>query len=420
MGRPKGSTNKPKPVNIIPEDTMDDSISPDRMADATRETIEMRVEPARAALPVVQQHTAVTPMGMLDRAVTSGASLEVIRGLMDLNDRWEAQQARKAFDRAMADAKAEIPTITKNRTVDFTSQRGRTNYRYEDMESVASAVGPALSKFGLSYRYRATSNVGEPVTVTCIISHRDGHFEELTLAAGRDDSGNKNSIQAISSTMTYLQRISLKAALGLAVSNDDDGQTSEEKPKDNGPPRRAEPPRDVTPPRREDPISTGPQPKPQAAKTEAKPSTAAPYKIPGTGETYESWARKYCDAIKAAPDVATIYGWVDMNSEPLGKLGKGAPETAANVRKATLDAMAALRKTKEPAKKASDMDDAAPVDPEQILGEIDRELAAVEVADDLQSVWDSACEPLMAKITFPMDQDAAQGIFRKHEARLSG
>jgi hypothetical protein len=64
------------------------------------------------------------------------------------------------------------------------------------------------------------------VTVTCIVSHRDGHFEENTLCAGRDESGNKNSIQSIGSTSTYLQRMTLKAALGLAVSSDDDGHAA--------------------------------------------------------------------------------------------------------------------------------------------------------------------------------------------------
>jgi hypothetical protein len=170
---------------------------------------------------------AVTPMEMLNRAVETGASLEMVEKLMTLQERWEKNQARKAFDNAIAAAKAEIPNITKNREVDFTSAKGRTNYRYEDLGEIARVVSPILARHGLSYRYRTTSVPNEPVTVTCIVSHRDGHFEENTLCAGRDDSGNKNSIQAIGSTSTYLQRMTLKAALGLAVSNDDDGKTAE-------------------------------------------------------------------------------------------------------------------------------------------------------------------------------------------------
>jgi hypothetical protein len=170
---------------------------------------------------------AVTPMEMLNRAVETGASLEMVEKLMTLQERWEKNQARKAFDNAIAAAKAEIPNITKNREVDFTSAKGRTNYRYEDLGEIARVVSPILARHGLSYRYRTTSVPNEPVTVTCIVSHRDGHFEENTLCAGRDDSGNKNSIQAIGSTSTYLQRMTLKAALGLAVSNDDDGKQAD-------------------------------------------------------------------------------------------------------------------------------------------------------------------------------------------------
>jgi hypothetical protein len=169
----------------------------------------------------------VTPMDMLNRAVQSGASLEMVAKLMDLQDRWKASQSLEAFNEAMAAAKAEIPTITKNREVDFTSAKGRTHYRYEDLGNIANTVQPILAKHGLSYRYRATSNVNEPVTVTCIVSHRAGHYEEITLTAGRDESGNKNSIQAVGSTITYLQRMTLKAALGLAVSNDDDGKKAD-------------------------------------------------------------------------------------------------------------------------------------------------------------------------------------------------
>lgn len=173
-----------------------------------------------------QALAAMTPMDMLNKAVSQGADIDVLEKLMSLQERWEANQARKAFDEAMASAKAEIPVIVKNRTVDFTSAKGRTHYRHEDLAEVARTVTPLLAKHGLSYRFRTSSAVNEPVVVTCIVSHRDGHFEENTLTAGRDDSGNKNNIQAVGSTLTYLQRMTLKAALGLAASDDDDGAAS--------------------------------------------------------------------------------------------------------------------------------------------------------------------------------------------------
>lgn len=180
-------------------------------------------------MPAVQQSGgAITPMEMVSRAVASGASIETLERLMALNERYQAQQAKAAFDEAMAAAKAEIPVIFKNRTVDFTSAKGRTNYRHEDLAGIARTVDPILTKHGLSYRFRTSSVPSEPVTVTCIVSHRAGHSEENTLSAGRDDTGNKNSIQQIGSTITYLQRYTLKAALGLSASTDDDGAKADE------------------------------------------------------------------------------------------------------------------------------------------------------------------------------------------------
>lgn len=174
--------------------------------------------------------SVLTPMDMLHKAVSQGADIVVLEKLMALQERWEANQARKAFDEAMSNAKAEIPTINKNRHVGFESRKAgaaKTDYRHEDLGEIAKTIDPILGKHGLSYRFKTTSEINQPISVTCKVSHRGGHFEENTLTAGRDETGNKNSIQAIGSTVTYLQRYTLKAALGLAASNDDDGSKSE-------------------------------------------------------------------------------------------------------------------------------------------------------------------------------------------------
>lgn len=172
---------------------------------------------------------ASNALTIVDRAIMQGSSVEVIEKLIALQERYDANMARKAFDNAMASAKSEIPVIDKNRLVDFTGKTGiRTNYRHEDLAGIARTVDPILARHGLSYRFRTSSLPNEPVTVTCIVSHRDGHSEENTLSAGRDESGNKNSIQAVGSTITYLQRYTLKAALGLAASADDDGRAVED------------------------------------------------------------------------------------------------------------------------------------------------------------------------------------------------
>ena len=66
--------------------------------------------------PLPQPVRAVTPMDMIDRALVSGAAPETLERLLALQERWEAGQARKAFDAAIAEAKAEIPIVAKNAT----------------------------------------------------------------------------------------------------------------------------------------------------------------------------------------------------------------------------------------------------------------------------------------------------------------
>lgn len=158
---------------------------------------------------------AMTPVDMLSLAVERGASIETLEKLMGLRERYEASQARKAFDEAVAEAKAGIQPVLKNR-------EGHNGKRYADFAAIAKAIDPIISQFGLSYRFRTTQT--DRINVTCVLSHKDGHSEETTLSGPADATGNKNAIQAIGSTLTYLQRYTLVQALGLAASDDDDGR----------------------------------------------------------------------------------------------------------------------------------------------------------------------------------------------------
>ena len=179
-------------------------------------------------LPVASAPTGNPLLEMISEAVRAGQSIDVIRELKNMAKELADDGARRAFEAAMSAAKSEIPTITKNRTVDFSSAKGRTHYAHEDLGGIAKVVDPILGKHGLSYRFETTTEAKQ-VKVVCIVSHREGHSVRNELSAGHDESGNKNSIQAVGSTITYLQRYTLKAALGLAASTDDDGAKSEQK-----------------------------------------------------------------------------------------------------------------------------------------------------------------------------------------------
>lgn len=154
---------------------------------------------------------ATAPLRLLETALERNADEQVLAQLIDLHERTRQGEARRAFEAALAAAKAEIPIIAKTQQ----ARLGRTSYRHEDLAEIARSVGPILARHGLSYRFRSQTS-GSEVTITCIISHRDGYREENSLSAAADTSGEKNPIQAIGSTLTYLQRMSARSTARLA------------------------------------------------------------------------------------------------------------------------------------------------------------------------------------------------------------
>ncbi len=157
-----------------------------------------------------------TPMQMVSMAVEKGMDVATIKGLMELQERWEANEAKKAFSEAMTAFKKTPLDIYKNKDVAY----GQTAYSHATLDNVSGLIGAALADHGLKHSW-STNQADGMVSVTCTISHRQGHSESVTLSAPPDDSGKKNSIQQIASTVTYLERYTLLAATGTAVKDQD-------------------------------------------------------------------------------------------------------------------------------------------------------------------------------------------------------
>jgi hypothetical protein len=162
-------------------------------------------------------------MRLIERA-TLDPSFDVAKlgKLLDVKERWEATEARKAFVVANADFRAEAPKLLKNRHVGYDLKTGgRTEYDHATLDSIAEALAPILGKHGLTYRWE-TGQADASIKVTCVLTHVLGHSEAVMLQAPPDQSGGKNSIQAVASTVSYLMRYTLLAITGLATSDQDD------------------------------------------------------------------------------------------------------------------------------------------------------------------------------------------------------
>lgn len=169
----------------------------------------------------IAERGELSPMALIQMAINRGATTEQLEKLIALQERVEANQARKAFVAALAAFKNNPPKILKNKLVEFL----QTKYRHATLDNVCILIDPALAEYGLSFRWETENLDKGLIRVTCILTHELGHSERTSLQALPDGTGSKNPVQAIGSTVTYLQRYTLLAATGIAVQNtDDDGR----------------------------------------------------------------------------------------------------------------------------------------------------------------------------------------------------
>jgi hypothetical protein len=161
----------------------------------------------------------LTPLQMIGNAMERGADIETIRELRALQKEWEADEAQKAYTRAMTQFRADCPQIIK-------TLKGH-NTTYAGLAETIDQIKNLMSANGLSHSWKVNSD-SEQISVTCCLRHVDGHSESTTMAGPPDKTGSKNSIQAIGSTVKYLQRYTLFSLLGLASQDkdDDDGRAA--------------------------------------------------------------------------------------------------------------------------------------------------------------------------------------------------
>ena len=166
------------------------------------------------------QTLPITPMQMISAAVESGKDLAYIEKLMDMERRWKADQAREAYYEALAEFKKVPVQVIKDK------QNKQYDSRYASIGNIVNTVNAAMAPFGLNARWDIDQTEG--IKVTCILSHTLGHSESVPMTGPPDESGKKNPLQQIKSTITYLKVSTFEAVTGVVSVDapDDDGNGS--------------------------------------------------------------------------------------------------------------------------------------------------------------------------------------------------
>ena len=151
---------------------------------------------------------------MMELAISSEGGVEKLEKIMDLQDRWEAKEAKKSFTLALSQFQQSCPIIEKKK-------KGH-NYMYATLPSIVAQIKKPLGDCGLSYRFEQNHLEAGLIKVTCVLSHVDGHSESTAMESLADGTGSKNQIQSIGSASSYLMRYTLIGSLGIATADSDD------------------------------------------------------------------------------------------------------------------------------------------------------------------------------------------------------
>lgn len=388
----------------------------------------------RRAPTNVQVPAPIDPVAIYQMAIEKG-DIQIVNSAYDFAMKVEANNAKKAYAAAIAACRPQLPVIIKNARVAYDAKQsnGKVDYAHETLAQISEQIDEILGEHGLSYRFKIEqtmpANSTMLVHVTCLVSHSMGHEEPTTLFAAIDIGAGKNHIQAIGSAVTYLQRYTLKAALGLsAAETDTDGRDvpDPQKPKPSVP-RASQ--------------SGGGGGSTASTSTSAPDRKPQPHKLaPVKNETFTSWSLRYIAAIKASDTLSELTAWDKANDVLLDEMynhkdGRAVYDEinrAFQNHKATL-----LSKGNPPQQRRDDPISSGPSQPAEkpaskwsppdhekdyesfLSWAADKLRSWIAEMGDLEEFWNDVIEPAMIG-AFPSDKDDLMSEYRKAEHRLGG
>jgi len=164
---------------------------------------------------------------LVQAAMSGQLDTDKLSKLLEIQERYEANEARKAFHLALARFKKNDLVLEKDRIVSHATRTGgEKTYRHTSLGAGMGVLNPLLATEDLNMTWKPTQDLdnGGMITVTATMTHAMGHSESCALSASPEDSGGKNNLQAIGSTISYLERYTGFALCGVAsMDQDDDG-----------------------------------------------------------------------------------------------------------------------------------------------------------------------------------------------------
>lgn len=178
-------------------------------------------------------------------AIDKGSEgVAVMERLLAVRRELNAEAAKAAFDKSLAEFQMECPAITKTKGVP--DKNGRIAYRYSPFEEILRVVRPVMRQHGFSFTLDTdTESAQNWVIATCKITHEMGHSE---VSRAKFPLGTKTQImsdtQQYAAALTFASRRVFCNSLGLVTSGEDkDAGNGAETPR--GPSNKPETPEEA-------------------------------------------------------------------------------------------------------------------------------------------------------------------------------
>jgi len=184
------------------------------------------VEKKTSEIAAINHETTALITAIERVALDPSMEINKLERMLDMQVKVMDRQAKMEYNQAMASLQSKLPIVNKTGVIN--DKHGNLRSKYAKFEDIVEAIQPLLDQHGFSITFKANFDNGL-LMITGQVSHAAGHQETAEMILPFDDSGAKNKVQAIGSSVSYGKRYTLTMLINIATrGEDDDGHSAHE------------------------------------------------------------------------------------------------------------------------------------------------------------------------------------------------
>lgn len=168
-----------------------------------------------------------SPADLMRSFLEKNGNMAELRELLALQKEYEANEAMKAFNKAMVDVQGKIQAVVK------TKRNDQTKSKYAELDQIISHTKPVYTEGGFSvsfYEGKAEfpdANVRVCADVVHSLGHKQHYYFDVPLdGVGIKGNANMTKIHAKASSVSYGRRYLMCMIFNIPTSDDNDGNNA--------------------------------------------------------------------------------------------------------------------------------------------------------------------------------------------------